>query len=129
MAPDAHVAIIRAYSVAEKLTIELGEEIVNVVRCTFSNCITTNPENHWRIDSRSLHVHRLNCVATIAADRKTWMNWFTTCFDRRPPRASPACRRLCTGPPMLGYRNEGKVEGGPDALLRHPKLRFDLAVP
>ena len=42
VAPDAHVAIIRAYSVAEKLTIELGDEITNVVRCTFSNCITTN---------------------------------------------------------------------------------------
>ncbi len=42
VAPDAHVAIIRAYSVAEKMTIELGEEVQNVVRCTFSNCITTN---------------------------------------------------------------------------------------
>ena len=42
VAPDAHVAIIRAFLVAEKLTIELGDEIINVVRCTFSNCITTN---------------------------------------------------------------------------------------
>mgnify|MGYP006138815169 FL=1 len=42
VAPDAHVAIIRAYSVAEKLTINLGTEVLNVVRCTFSNCITTN---------------------------------------------------------------------------------------
>jgi aspartate carbamoyltransferase regulatory subunit len=42
VAPDAHVAIIRAYSVAEKMTIELGAEVRNVVRCTFSNCITTN---------------------------------------------------------------------------------------
>ncbi len=49
VAPDAHVSIIRAYSVAEKLTINLGEEVVNVVRCTFSNCITTNlrePQDH-----------------------------------------------------------------------------------
>jgi aspartate carbamoyltransferase regulatory subunit len=43
VAPEAHVAIIRAYSVAEKMTIEVGEEVINVVRCTFSNCITTNP--------------------------------------------------------------------------------------
>jgi len=43
VAPEAHVAIIRAYSVAEKLTINLGDEVVNVARCTFSNCITTNP--------------------------------------------------------------------------------------
>ena len=42
VAPDAHVAIIRAYSVAEKLTINLGEEVVNVVKCAMSNCITTN---------------------------------------------------------------------------------------
>ena len=49
VAPDARVAIIRAYSVAEKLTINLGEEVTNVVRCTFSNCITTNlrePQPH-----------------------------------------------------------------------------------
>ena len=43
VAPEAHVAIIRAYSVAEKMTIQVGEEVTNVVRCTFSNCITTNP--------------------------------------------------------------------------------------
>ena len=42
VAPDAHVAIIRAYSVAEKLTINLGEEIVKVVKCAMSNCITSN---------------------------------------------------------------------------------------
>ena len=42
VAPDASVAIIRAYSVAEKLTINLSEEIVDVARCTFSNCITSN---------------------------------------------------------------------------------------
>jgi aspartate carbamoyltransferase regulatory subunit len=54
VAPDAHVAIIRAYSVAEKLTINLGEEVVNVVRCTFSNCITTN--------LREPQAHRLRVV-------------------------------------------------------------------
>ena len=41
-ASEASVAIIRAYSVAEKLHINLGEELNNVVRCTFSNCITQN---------------------------------------------------------------------------------------
>jgi len=50
VAPDAHVAIIRAYSVAEKMTIQLGEEVYNVARCTFSNCITTNQWNHYLID-------------------------------------------------------------------------------
>ena len=43
VAPDAHVSIIRAYTVAEKMTINLGAEVVNVVRCTMSNCITSNP--------------------------------------------------------------------------------------
>ena len=43
VAPDASVAIIRSYSVEEKMTINIGEEVTNVVRCTFSNCITTNP--------------------------------------------------------------------------------------
>jgi len=56
VAPDAHVAIIRAYSVAEKMTIDLGEEVKNVVRCTFSNCITTNP--------REPLSHRLKVLST-----------------------------------------------------------------
>ena len=43
VAPDAHVAIIRAYSVAEKLTIEFGDEIVNVVRCTISSSVLPPP--------------------------------------------------------------------------------------
>ena len=55
VAPDAQVAIIRAYSVAEKMTIELGDEVTNVVSCTFSNCITTNP--------REPLAHRLKVMA------------------------------------------------------------------
>lgn len=43
VAPDSSIAIIRAYSVAEKLNVNLGDEVINVVRCTFSNCITQNP--------------------------------------------------------------------------------------
>ena len=43
VAPDASVAIIRAYTVAEKMEINLTEEVVNVARCTFLNCITINP--------------------------------------------------------------------------------------
>lgn len=43
VAPDASVAIIRAYSVAEKMEINLQEEVVNLARCTFTNCITVNP--------------------------------------------------------------------------------------
>ncbi len=43
VAPEASVSIIRAYSVAEKLDINLTDEVVNLARCTFSNCITINP--------------------------------------------------------------------------------------
>ena len=42
IAPKASVAIIRNYHVAEKRTIELGSELINIVRCSFSNCITKN---------------------------------------------------------------------------------------
>ena len=47
VAEGASVAIIRAYSVAEKLEITLGDEIVDVVRCTFSNCITQTRGSPW----------------------------------------------------------------------------------
>jgi aspartate carbamoyltransferase regulatory subunit len=40
IAPHASVAIIRNYSVAEKREVELQDEMVNVARCTYSNCIS-----------------------------------------------------------------------------------------
>ena len=43
VAPDASVSIIREYRVAEKLQIRLGEEIVNVARCSYRNCATNGP--------------------------------------------------------------------------------------
>ena len=43
IAPKASFAIIRNNHVAEKRTIELGTELINIVRCSFSNCITQNP--------------------------------------------------------------------------------------
>jgi aspartate carbamoyltransferase regulatory subunit len=42
ISPNASVAIIRNYGVAEKRVVELAEELVNVARCTFTNCITQN---------------------------------------------------------------------------------------
>jgi aspartate carbamoyltransferase regulatory subunit len=56
VAPESSIAIIRAYSVAEKLNVNLGEEVRNVVRCTFSNCITQNP--------REPLAHRLKVTKT-----------------------------------------------------------------
>jgi aspartate carbamoyltransferase regulatory subunit len=55
IAPHASVAIIRSYAVAEKREVSLGSEMVNIARCTFSNCITTNP--------REPQDHRLKVVA------------------------------------------------------------------
>jgi aspartate carbamoyltransferase regulatory subunit len=56
VSPESSIAIIRAYTVAEKLTVNLGEEVRNVVRCTFSNCITQN--------SREPLPHRLKVTKT-----------------------------------------------------------------
>ena len=54
IAPKASVAIIRSYSVAEKREVTIGSELVNIARCTFSNCITINP--------REPQDHRLRVV-------------------------------------------------------------------
>ncbi|MDP6906295.1 MAG: aspartate carbamoyltransferase regulatory subunit [Candidatus Thalassarchaeaceae archaeon] len=54
IAPHANVAIIRSYAVAEKRTVDLGKELVNIARCTFTNCITQN--------SREPLDHRLKVV-------------------------------------------------------------------
>ncbi len=43
IAPNASVAIIRDYHVAEKRSVILGSELTNLARCSFSNCITINP--------------------------------------------------------------------------------------
>lgn len=56
IAPKASVAIIRSYSVAEKRVVSIGKELVNVARCTFSNCITINP--------REPQDHRLRVMGT-----------------------------------------------------------------
>ncbi len=42
VASSASIAIIRNYGVAEKRQIELGEELVDIARCSFFNCITQN---------------------------------------------------------------------------------------
>ena len=42
IAPAASIAIIRNHAVAEKLKVELAEDLVNVASCSFSNCITKN---------------------------------------------------------------------------------------
>ena len=66
-----------------KLNIELGEEIVNVVRCTFSSCIAASmrePLAAGEIVLRS----PLSCVVTIVAAPKTWMNWPTISSSPTP---------------------------------------------
>ena len=42
IAPMASVSIIRNYSVAEKLTIQLSDEMINVAHCVYSNCISNS---------------------------------------------------------------------------------------
>ena len=40
IAPAASIAIIRNHAVAEKMRVELGDDLVNIATCSFSNCIT-----------------------------------------------------------------------------------------
>ncbi len=56
IAPNASVAIIRNYSVAEKRAVIAQQELVNVTRCTFSNCITHS--------DREPLPHRMTVIST-----------------------------------------------------------------
>ena len=42
IAPSASIAIIRNHAVAEKLKVELADDLINIASCSFSNCITKN---------------------------------------------------------------------------------------
>ena len=42
IAPRASIAIIRNHAVAEKMKVELTEDLVGIAKCSFSNCITKN---------------------------------------------------------------------------------------
>mgnify|MGYP001062666485 FL=1 len=42
IAPTASIAIIRNHAVAEKLRVELADDLVNIASWSFSNCITKN---------------------------------------------------------------------------------------
>ena len=42
IAPTASIAIIRNHGVAEKLKVELADDLINIASCSFSNCITKN---------------------------------------------------------------------------------------
>ena len=63
IAPDASVSIIRDYRVVEKRTVELGDELTNVARCSYSNCIMNNPrEPLHRILVHSRNPLELRCA-------------------------------------------------------------------
>ena len=42
IAPEASIAIIRNYAVAEKLMVELADDLENIASCSFTNSITMN---------------------------------------------------------------------------------------
>ena len=42
IAPTASIAIIRNHAVAEKLKVELADDLINIASCSFANCITKN---------------------------------------------------------------------------------------
>jgi aspartate carbamoyltransferase regulatory subunit len=63
IAPHASVAIIRNYSVAKKRSVEVQDELVNIAKCTFSNCIThgnREPQSH-RLAVVSIDPLQLRC--------------------------------------------------------------------
>ena len=70
VAPDASVSIIREYRVAEKLQIRLGEEIVNVARCSYRNCATNGPASRCPIDWWSWGGIHFDCAVITACARK-----------------------------------------------------------
>ena len=43
IAPSASIAIIRNHAVAEKMRVELADDLLNIAKCSFSNCITKSP--------------------------------------------------------------------------------------
>ena len=43
IAPAASIAIIRNHAVAEKMRVELADDLLNIAKCSFSNCITKSP--------------------------------------------------------------------------------------
>ena len=56
IAPAASIAIIRNHAVAEKMKVELADDLLNIARCSFSNCITKN--NHEPLPQRMRVVSR-----------------------------------------------------------------------
>ena len=42
ISPAASIAIIRNHAVAEKMNVELADDLLNIAKCSFSNCITKN---------------------------------------------------------------------------------------
>lgn len=43
IAPAASIAIIRNHAVAEKMRVELADDLLNIAICSFPNCITQSP--------------------------------------------------------------------------------------
>ena len=63
LSPSAHVNIIRNYSVAEKTTVEIPEEVAGVARCPNTNCISNNERDATsRLLLRSREPLQLACA-------------------------------------------------------------------
>jgi aspartate carbamoyltransferase regulatory subunit len=63
IAPDATIAIIRDFYVAEKYQVQLGDRVVGLVRCSNPNCITNKGEPvtpEFYVEGRN--PPRLRCV-------------------------------------------------------------------
>ena len=66
IAPAASIAIIRNHAVAEKMRVELGDDLGNIAKCSFPNCITKNdreplPQRMKVVSRESLEVRCYYC--------------------------------------------------------------------
>ena len=81
VAEGASVAIIRAYSVAEKLEIALGDEIVDVVRAPSRIASRKIRGSLWPIVFGSCRKTHFRSGAIIVAGHRTLTNWCRTSFE------------------------------------------------
>lgn len=71
VAPDATISIIRDYSIVDKKTVEVPEDIVGVIRCPNPNCITNTKEpvqTHFTAHTRGFRCRYCDTVIARESD-------------------------------------------------------------
>ncbi len=74
IAPKAVINVIKNYEVVDKHTVELPDELVDIVKCNNPKCITNNEPMHTRfrvIDRASMVLQCHYCECTVAHNEIT----------------------------------------------------------